>query len=279
MEAASLPVTDLPAIAVAAPRRPGGGPIRRLGGMSALGLRAGASLLRPPFAWRREFAIQTWSIVRRSLPAIAIAIMAWGFAGPGLQAGNFLTLFGSIDRAGGFMVVAILREFGTFVTATAVAGVSGTMLTAELGARRVRGELDALEVLGVDPVRAIVAPRILALVAAMLGLDLIALVFGVLGGYIATVGVLGGTSGAFFASFFANTTAIDLVASVVKVGLFGLIIGVVCSWHGLHADGGPEGVGRAVNRAVVGCLIGIFFVNLVFTQWVLAAFPQTAVFR
>jgi phospholipid/cholesterol/gamma-HCH transport system permease protein len=247
--------------------------------MSALALRAAAEIARPPFAWRREFTLQLWSVVRRSLPAIAVAIMAWGFAGPGLQAGNFLTLFGSIDRSGGFMVVAILREFGTFVTATTVAGVSGTMLTAELGARRVRGELDALEVLAVDPVRAIVAPRILALVVAMLGLDLIALVFGVLGGYVATVGVLGGTSGAFFASFFANTTAIDLVASVVKVGLFGLIIGVVCSWHGLHADGGPEGVGRAVNRAVVGCLIGIFFVNLVFTQWVLAAFPQTAVFR
>jgi phospholipid/cholesterol/gamma-HCH transport system permease protein len=279
MEAASLPVTDLPALGIAAPRRPGGGPIRRLGGMSALALRAGGALLRPPFAWRTEFLIQTWSIVRRSLPAIAIAIMAWGFAGPGLQAGNFLTLFGSIDRAGGFMVVAILREFGTFVTATAVAGVSGTMFTAELGARRVRGELDALEVLAVDPIRAIVAPRILALVVAMMGLTLLALVFGVLGGYIATVGVLGGTSGAFLSSFFANTTAIDLVASVVKVGLFGIIIGVVCAWHGLNAAGGPEGVGRAVNRAVVGCLVGIFFVNLVFTQWLLAAFPQVGVFR
>jgi phospholipid/cholesterol/gamma-HCH transport system permease protein len=247
--------------------------------MAALALSAGRALARPPFTWRRELLIQTWSVVRRSLPAIALAIMAWGFAGPGLQAGNFLTLFGSIDRAGGFMVVAILREFGTFVTATAVAGVSGTMLTAELGARRVRGELDALAVLGVDPVRAMVAPRILALTLAMVGLDLIALVFGVLGGYIATVWVLGGTTGAFLASFFANTTAIDLVASVVKVALFGVIIGVVCSWYGLNAAGGPEGVGRAVNRAVVGCLIGIFFVNLVFTQWLLAAFPQVGVFR
>ncbi|MFL5846053.1 MAG: MlaE family ABC transporter permease [Solirubrobacteraceae bacterium] len=269
---------DLPAVEVALPRRPGGGPIRRLGGMSALALRVGREWLHPS-AWWGEFVIQTWSVVRRSLPAIAIAIMAWGFAGPGLQAGNFLTLFGSIDRAGGFMVVAILREFGTFVTATAVAGVSGTMFTAELGARRVRGELDALEVLAIDPIRSLVAPRILALVVAMMGLTLLALVFGVLGGFIATVGVLGGTPGAFFASFFANTTAIDLVASVVKVGLFGLIIGVVCGWYGLNAAGGPEGVGRAVNRAVVGCLVGIFFVNLVFTQWLLAAFPQVGVFR
>ena len=252
--------------------------------MSALGLRAGAGLVRPApgqhrFVWFNEFLVQTWSVVRRSLPAIAIAIFAWGFAGPGLQAGNFLTLFGSIDRSGGFMVVAILREFGTFVTATAVAGVSGTMFTAELGARRVRGELDALAVLGIDPVRALVAPRILALVVAMMGLTLIALVCGVAGGFLATVGVLGGTTGAFLSSFFANTTPIDLIASVIKCGLFGVIIGVVCGWYGLHADGGPEGVGRAVNRAVVGCLVGIFFVNLVFTQWLLAVFPQVGVFR
>jgi phospholipid/cholesterol/gamma-HCH transport system permease protein len=143
----------------------------------------------------------------------------------------------------------------------------------------VRGELDALAVLGIDPVRAIVAPRILALVTAMMGLTLIALVCGVAGGYLATVGVLGGTTGAFFASFFANTTPIDLVASVVKCAMFGVIIGVVCGWYGLNADGGPEGVGRAVNRAVVGCLVGIFFVNLVFTQWLLAAFPEVGVFH
>jgi phospholipid/cholesterol/gamma-HCH transport system permease protein len=113
----------------------------------------------------------------------------------------------------------------------------------------------------------------------MMGLDLIALVCGVFGGFVATVGVLGGTAGAFLASFVANTTVIDLIASVVKVGLFGLIIGVVCSWYGLNAAGGPEGVGRAVNRAVVGCLLGIFFVNLIFTQWLLAAFPEVGVFR
>jgi phospholipid/cholesterol/gamma-HCH transport system permease protein len=247
--------------------------------MTALGVDAGRALARPPFSWRREYLIQSWAVLRRCLPAIAIATFAWGFSGPGLQAGNFLTLFGSIDRSGGFMVVAILREFGTFVTATTVAGVSGTMITAELGARRVRGELDALAVLGVDPVAAMAAPRVLALVTTIVGLDLIALLTGVCGGFVATVGVLGGTPGAFFASFFANTTVIDLVASVVKVAIFGALIGVICSYYGLTASGGPEGVGRAVNRAVVACLVAIFFVNLVFTQWVLGAFPQTGVFH
>jgi phospholipid/cholesterol/gamma-HCH transport system permease protein len=187
--------------------------------------------------------------------------------------------FGSIDRAGGFMVVAIVREFGTFVTATVVAGVVGTAITAELGARTVRGEMDALRVLGVDPVRDIVAPRILALTLTMMGLDVVALLFGVFGGYVASVGVLGGTTGAFLASFSANATFLDLAASVLKVGLFGTLIGTICGWHGLNVSGGAQGVGRAVNRAIVGCLIAIFLVNLVYTQYFLAVRPDVGVFR
>jgi len=252
---------------------------RRVGGMLVLALRAFIALTRPPFAWRREFVLQTIFILRVSLLPIALSIAAWGFAGPGLQAGNFLVTFGTIDRAGGFMVVAIVREFGTFVTATVVAGVVGTTITAELGARKIREELDALQVLGVDPITYMVAPRILALAVTMMALDVIALVFGVLGGYVASVGILGGTSGGFLVNFFANTTFLDLAASVVKVGIFGVLIGVICCYKGLNVKGGAEGVGRAVNEAVVGCLIAIFFVNLVYTQYFLAAFPDVGVFR
>jgi phospholipid/cholesterol/gamma-HCH transport system permease protein len=253
--------------------------VDRLGGMVALALRVAMALARPPFEWRRETAIFLSRMLLATLPAIALSIALWGFSGPGLQAGNFLVLFGAPDRAGGFMVVAILREFGTFVTATVVAGVAGTALTAELGARKVRGEIDALAVLGLDPVAKLVAPRVLALIVAMIGLDLLALLCGVAGGYVASVFVLGSTTGAFFDSFFANTTYVDLVASLLKVGIFGALIGIICAWHGLHASGGPEGVGRAVNRAVVGCLIAIFLVNLVFTQGLLAAFPGVGVLR
>jgi phospholipid/cholesterol/gamma-HCH transport system permease protein len=253
--------------------------IQRLGGMFALALAAARALVRPPFAWRREFLLHSSFILRAAFVPIAVSVAAWGFAGPGLQAGNFLVTFGSIDRAGGFMVVAIVREFGTYVTATVVAGVVGTMFTAELSTRGVRGELDALSVLGVDPVKELVAPRVLALVLTMMGLDLLALVCGVLGGYLATTLVLGGTSGAFFASFFANTTPADVIASLVKCAVFGGLIGVICAYRGLTATGGAAGVGRAVNRAVVGCLVAIFVVNLIYTQWFLASFPQVGVFK
>jgi phospholipid/cholesterol/gamma-HCH transport system permease protein len=253
--------------------------VRRLGGMAALFARAMAALVQPPFVWRREFVLQCIFILKVSLAPIAISIAAWGFAGPGLQAGNFLVTFGTIDRSGGFMVVAIVREFGTFVTATVVAGVVGTTITAELGARKIRDELDALRVMGVDPIARMVAPRILALAVMMMVLDMFALVFGVFGGYLASVGILGGTTGAFLTDFFANSTFLDLAASVIKVAIFGVMIGVICCYKGLNVSGGPEGVGRAVNEAVVGSLIAIFLVNLVYTQYFLAAFPQVGVFR
>jgi phospholipid/cholesterol/gamma-HCH transport system permease protein len=253
--------------------------VRDIGGMAALTIRALTAAIRPPFAWRQQFVLQSIFILKVSLIPIAISIMAWGFSGPGLQAGNFLVTLGSIDRAGGFMVVAIIREFGTFVTATVLAGIVGTTITAELGNRRIREELDALEVLAVDPITYLVVPRVLALVVMMMVLDMFALVLGVFGGYLAAVGVLGGTTGAFLENFFANTTVLDLVASVIKVGIFGLLIGVICCYRGLNASGGPEGVGRAVNQAVVGCLIAIFLVNLIYTQYFLAAYPEVSVLR
>lgn len=253
--------------------------VQRLGGMAVLALRAMIAAVRSPRLWSRQFVLQCIFILKVSALPIAISIAAWGFAGPGLQAGNFLVTFGTIDRAGGFMVVAIVREFGTFVTATVVAGIVGTTITAELGARSIRGELDALRVLGVDPISQMVAPRILALTVMMAALDVLALVCGVAGGYIASVGVLGGTTGAFFVNFFANTTFLDLAASVVKVAIFGFLIGTICCYKGLNVTGGAEGVGRAVNEAVVACLIAIFFVNLVYTQFFLAAFPDVGVFR
>jgi phospholipid/cholesterol/gamma-HCH transport system permease protein len=247
--------------------------------MGVLAIRALVAAFRPPYAWRREFVLQSIFVMKVSFIPIALSIAAWGFSGPGLQAGNFLVTFGTIDRAGGFMVVAIVREFGTFVTATVVAGVVGTTITAELGARKIREELDALAVLGVDPITYLVAPRVLALTLTMMALDVFALLFGVFGGYLAAVGVLGGTTGGFLVNFFANTTFLDLAASVIKVGLFGFLIGVICCYKGLNVKGGAEGVGRAVNEAVVGCLIAIFFVNLVYTQYFLAAFPDVGVFR
>src|SRR6187397_1957508 len=116
-----------------------------------------------------------------------VSTIAFGYAAPGLQASNFLRLCGANDRLGGFFVLASIREIAPFVTAIVLAGVAGTALTAYLGARKIREELDALQVLGVDPVKNLVVPRFLALMLVTGLLDIYALLFGILGGVVTTL--------------------------------------------------------------------------------------------
>ena len=93
-----------------------------------------------------------------------------------------LSLFGALDRLGGFFVLTAVRWIGPLVTAVVVAGVAGTAITADLGARKIREELDALQVLGVDPVKNLVVPRFLALMVITGLLDIFAIVFGLTAG-------------------------------------------------------------------------------------------------
>jgi phospholipid/cholesterol/gamma-HCH transport system permease protein len=200
------------------------------------------------------------------------------FGAPGLQAANFLTLFGALDRLGGFFVLASIREFAPLVTAVVVAGVAGTAITADLGARKIREELDALQVLGVDPIKNLVVPRFLALMLITGLLDVFAIIFGITGGMLAEV-LYNEPLGGFFATLFANASVTDLWGSVLKCSCFGAIIAIVCSYKGMTASGGAEGVGRAVNEAVVIAFMGVFAFNYVFTQTLLATHPELQVIK
>ena len=184
-----------------------------------------------------------------------------------------LFLVGNLDRLGGFFVVTAVRFIGPIVTAAVVAGVAGTAITADLGARKIREELDALQVLGVDPIKNLVVPRFLALMLVTGLFDIYALIFGIFGGILATL-VNHASLGPFFSTFFNNAETTDLWGSVVKTTLFGAIIAVVCCYKGMTASGGAEGVGRAVNQAVVIAFLGIFLFNYAFTQTLLATHPE-----
>ena len=204
---------------------------------------------------------------------LLVTTIAFGYAVPGLQAGNFLTLFGALDRLGGFFVLASIREFAPFVDAIIMAGVAGTAITADLGARKIREELDALQVLGVDPIKNLVVPRFLALMILTALFDIYALIFGIAGGILASLS-FHAPIGPFFVTLFNNAQTTDLWGSVLKTTCFGAIIAIVCCYKGMTASGGAEGVGRAVNEAVVIAFLGIFAFNYAFTQTLLATHPE-----
>jgi phospholipid/cholesterol/gamma-HCH transport system permease protein len=236
------------------------------------------SAVRPPYPYGGEFVAQFLFALQVVWLPLLVSTVAINYGAPGLQAANFLTLFGAVDRLGGFFVLAAVREIGPLITSIVVAGVAGTAITADLGARKVREELDALQVLGVDPVKNLVVPRFLALMLVTGLFDIYALLFGIFGGIMAAL-TNQQPLGPFWATFFANTSVTDLWGSVLKTTIFGAIVAIVCCYKGMTASGGAEGVGRAVNQAVVISILGIGAFNYVFTQTLLATHPNLLVIK
>ena len=229
--------------------------------------------VKPPYPYGGEFVSQFLFALQLCWFPLLISTVAFGFGAPGLQAANFLTLFGALDRLGGFFILASVREFAPFVTAVVVAGVAGTAITADLGARKIREELDALMVLGVDPIKNLVVPRFLSLMLITGLLNIYALLFGISGGIFAEL-TYGQPLGGFFATLFNNASVTDLWGSVLKTTLFGAIVAIVCCYKGMNASGGAQGVGTAVNEAVVIAFMGVFAFNYVFTQTLLGNPPR-----
>ncbi len=257
---------------------PARGVLEEFGDMMILTGTTIASALRPPYPYGGEFVSQFLFTLRLVWFPLLVTTVAISYGAPGLQAANFLTLFGALDRLGGFFVLAAIREIGPLITSIVIAGVAGTSITADLGARKVREELDALQVLGVDPVKNLVVPRFLALMLATGLFDIYALLFGLFGGILAEL-VSGGSLGPFWNTLFANSSTTDLWGSVVKSTMFGAIIAIVCCYKGMTASGGAEGVGRAVNEAVVISFLGFGAFNYVFTQTLLATHPNILVIK
>jgi phospholipid/cholesterol/gamma-HCH transport system permease protein len=248
------------------------------GEMMILTGRTISSALRPPYPYGEEFVAQFLFVLRLVWFPLLVTTVAINYGAPGLQAANFLTIFGALDRLGGFFVLAAIREIGPLITSIVVAGIAGTAITADLGARKIREELDALQVLGVDPIKNLVVPRFLALVLITGLFDLYALLFGIFGGILAAL-VNGQPLGPFWATLFANASSTDLWGSVLKTTMFGAIIAIVSCYKGMTASGGAEGVGRAVNQAVVIAFLGIGAFNYVFTQTLLATHPNILVVK
>src|SRR5439155_386446 len=131
------------------------------------------------------------------------------------------------------------------------AGAGGSAMCADLGSRRIRDEIDALEVLGVDPVHRLIMPRVIAASIVAVLLDAIVSVAGIAGGWFFAVVVQHGTTSSYFASFNELSQLPDLFMALMKAAVFGFVGGIVACYKGFFAKGGPKGVGDAVNQAVV----------------------------
>jgi phospholipid/cholesterol/gamma-HCH transport system permease protein len=241
------------------------------GNMFSLTLDAFRVFFRRPWPLR-EFLHVSWFIVSVSIVPVILVSIAFG-ATIALQVGNVNRQLGAQSQTGAAMVLAVVREAAPIATALLISGAGGSAMTADLGSRRIRDEIAAMEVLAIDPIHRLIVPRILAAVWVAVLLNGFVSVAGVAGGYVFNVLVQGGTPGAYLASFSLLAQPADLYVALMKAGVFGLVVAMVAAYFGMYCRAGPKGVGEAVNRAVVVSFLLIFVANFVMTAIYFALVP------
>ncbi len=236
-------------------------PIRAVGGFFAMALDAVVLMFRPPFAWR-EYVLQTWFIARISiLPAFAIVIPYSILIG--FTVDILLGEIGAADYAGGgasFTVVVGIAPVGNVLV---ISGAGATSICADLGARTIREELDAMRVMGVNPIQALVVPRILATITVTFVLAGMVISSGLIAMFVFAVFVQHVSAGAFVDHLTLLIGFRNLLQSIAKSTLFGLTGGLIGTYMGITVSGGPTGVGRAVNETVVYSFVAMFFINVI----------------
>jgi len=245
--------------------------VRQSGRLFALFLDVVRMTFKRPFQVR-EFIQQAWFVASVTILPTALVAIPFG-AVIALQLGSLTRQLGAQSFTGAASVLAIIREASPIVTALLIAGAGGSAICADLGSRKIRDEIDAMEVLGISAIQRLVVPRMLACMLVAMALNGLVSVVGVAGGYFFNVILQGGTPGAYLASFSALAQIQDLWAGELKALIFGAIAAIVAAYKGLNAGGGPKGVGDAVNQSVVITFLLLFFVNFVITAVYLQIVP------
>lgn len=226
--------------------------------------------LRLPFG---ELIMQAWTLYKvTALPALLMAIPFGGMVA--VQSSGLINQVGANSLVGAASGVGVVRQGAPITAGLLMGGAAAAAIASDLGARAIREELDALRVMGVDPVRHLVVPRCLALIILAPILCALIIASAVIASFALAVTVSDVTTGSFWASFGAFAKMVDVWFAIGKATVFAAIVGIASSLKGMEAKGGPRGVADAVNAAVVVNVVGIVITNLVITQLQTMFFPM-----
>ncbi|MGD2136211.1 MAG: ABC transporter permease [Gemmatimonadales bacterium] len=205
---------------------------------------------------------QVWFTALQAIPIIIVLSSILSFLVIS-QATRELGRLGATELIGRLMVVAIVRELGPLLTALAVVGRSGTAIAAELATNKVQGEVNALEGMGIDPLHYHVLPRLGGAVLSLFGLIVFFDLVAVFAGLVAASGA-GMTAPRYFEIVLDSLTFRDVWLTALKGVVFGIVVGMIPSYHGLAIRGTPTEVPVASSQAVVGSIIVIFLISGLF---------------
>ena len=226
---------------------------------------AASWLVRPPYDVAELFR----QMVRVGVDSIPVVFLTTLFTGMvlGLQGYYTLTRFGSEAYLGPAVAISLITELGPVLTALMVTGRAGSAIAAEIGIMRITEQIDALEVMALNPIRYLVVPNVVAGIIALPLLGALFAVIGIYGGYLIGVQLLGVSSGTYFGSMTDFVAMTDIRNGLYKSLSFGLLITFLCCFKGYHTGYGAEGVSKATTEAVVWSSVAIlvldYFLNSV----------------
>jgi phospholipid/cholesterol/gamma-HCH transport system permease protein len=238
--------------------------IEELGGLTAFTLDIGRTLLTAPLRVA-AFVRELYKLGVLSLLIICVCGLAVGMV-LALQGHHTLSRFGAQRSLGEVVGLSLIRELGPVLTALLIAGRAGSATTAEIGTMVATEQLDGLRMLSIDPISFIIKPRALAMLFVTPLLTALFIVFGLYGGYLIGVGRLHGDPGSYMASLrgavdFRN----DIVCSILKSGVFGLLLGLIATYRGYTSAPTAEGVSSATTSCVVFSSVTILLTDYVIT--------------
>ncbi|WP_368834519.1 MlaE family ABC transporter permease [Mycobacterium intracellulare] len=220
-----------------------------------------------------ELILQAWTLYKvTALPAILMAVPFGAMVA--VQISGLINQVGANSLVGAASGVGIVRQGAPITAGLLMGGAAASAIASDLGARAIREELDALRVMGVDPVRHLVVPRFLALIVLAPVLCAIIIASSVVASFMLSLTVSDVAPGTYWMSFGAFAKMVDIWFAMAKTVVFGAIVGVVSSLKGMEAKGGPRGVADAVSASVVLNVVGILFANLAITQLETMFFPM-----
>jgi phospholipid/cholesterol/gamma-HCH transport system permease protein len=226
--------------------------------------------LRLPFG---EVILQAWQLLKvTALPAVLMAIPFGAMVA--VQLSGLVNEVGANSLVGSATGVAVLRQGAPVTAGLLMGGAAAAAIASDFGARAIREELDAMRVLGIDPVRRLVVPRFLALLMITPILVVIVIAMGVGAAFLIATVVNDVSPGSFWLSFGAFAKMVDVWFTMAKGFMFAGIVAIVSAQRGMEAKGGPRGVADAVNASVVLNVLLIVIVNLAITQLQTMFFPM-----
>jgi phospholipid/cholesterol/gamma-HCH transport system permease protein len=237
---------------------------RGVGELTLFALAGLSHIVRPPF-YGRLFARALVEIGYFSLPVVALTAIFTGMV-LALQSSTGLSRFSAETAMPTLVVLSITRELGPVLAGLMVAGRVGAAMAAEIGTMRVTDQIDALTTLSTNPLKYLVAPRLLAGIIALPLLVLVADILGVFGGFVIATIKLGFNSATYLTTTLTYMQTQDVVSGLAKAAVFGFLISLMGCYHGYNSRGGAQGVGAATTLAVVTASVLILAFDYVLSE-------------